>query len=85
MGIDVNDIHLEILEEIKKLAVEQATLKATIEAHLVQCDKIEEDIKDLQKDTIKLNKHDFIIKGMLWVYGAIISTLLYKFIPGRFS
>lgn len=81
----MNDIQLEILEEIRKIAVDQAALRATVESHLDRNEKNERDIEALQKDTIKLNKHDFIIKGMLWIYGAIISTLLYKFLPSRFS
>ena len=79
----MKDIQLEILEEIKKLAVDHATIKANLESHLKSQERHEEAIEALQNDTKKLAKHDFILKSMLGVYGVIISGFIGKYISGH--
>ncbi len=81
----MNDIQHEILKEIKGLAVQQATLSAKLDSHLENQERLEDEVDKLKIETKIVAKHDLIIKAALWVYGIIISALIYNFFSGKSS
>lgn len=82
--MQITDLQKEILDEIKKIAVDQSTLKANIESYMKQTDKHEVQLQKIEEKLTEVNKHGVIIKGMLWVYGLIVSLLIGKYITNRF-
>jgi len=82
---DVDEIQQEILREIKHLSIDQATIKAKLDSYLTNQDRLETSLKDVKKEVNKVSRHEYIIKGMLWVYGVLFSFVLYKFFPSRFD
>lgn len=79
----MDDILVEILTEIKNLSVQHAETKTLLEAHIA-CDKDQDkQIEEIQSNVKDVKTHGTIIKGMLWVYGIIVSLLISKEI-GKF-
>ena len=81
--MEVNDVLLEILSEVKKLSSEQATTNAKLENCVKTTDRQEVDIKQLQNTGVEVQKHSTIIKGMLWVYGLVIAGVIGKYITTK--
>lgn len=74
----MNDLQHEILAEIKDLAVAQATLSTKLDSYLECQTKLEVDVIALKEGIKDVSKHDFILKGTLWLYGIILSAFIYK-------
>jgi hypothetical protein len=71
----------EILEAIRELSVNQGVLKEKVEAHLKKTEKLEASIDKIEDEFKMVHKHDYIIKGSLWLYGFIFTFLAYKLFP----
>ena len=82
--MEVNEVLLEILSEVKKLSSEQATTNAKLEACIKMTDRQESDIRILQANDSEVHKHGVILKGMLWMYGLIIAGIVGKIIGSKF-
>ena len=80
----MDDLQLEILSQVKDLAVSQATLAAKLDSYLEYQTKLEEKLNVVVHDNKKISKHDFIIKGILWMYGLLVSAYVYAFFSNRF-
>lgn len=74
----MNDVQMEILESIKKLAVEQATIKGHLESYLKQSDRQEKSIDEMQKKLAHVNGYVNIFKGVIWFFGVVLSGILIK-------
>ena len=82
--MEVNEVLLEILDEVKKLAVEQASVNARLEACVLMTNRQDADIKVLQVNDSEVHKHGVILKGMLWMYGLIVAGLVGKLLSSKF-
>lgn len=81
--MEVNEVLLDILNEVRKISSEQSSTNAKLEACVKMTDRQEEDIKALQITDNEVHKHGVILKGMLWVYGIIFSGVLVKYIASK--
>lgn len=81
--MEINEVLLEILSEVKKLTSEQSTTNAKLEACIKMTDRQDIEIRTLQANNTEVHRHGVIIKGMLWMYGIIISGLIVKFFSSK--
>ena len=83
--MEVNEVLLEILDQVKRVANEQSAFNARLESVSKITDRQEVDIKELQVVSQDVHRHGVILKGFLWVYGLIISGVLVKLISSKFT
>lgn len=81
----MDEILYEILEEVKGLAVKHAEIKGLLDAHIQKDIKQDAEIADLKDSVKSVREHGIIIKGMLWVYGIIVSLIVSREISKYFS
>lgn len=72
----MDGILMEILNEVKSLAVKHAEIDAKLDSALLINGKQEEEIKVIQSSIKAVHEHSVIIKAMLWVYGIIVSFIV---------
>jgi N-glycosylase/DNA lyase len=65
----------EIMEALREISIEQATIRERVETQLKISSKTSE---DLDKTSEKVEKHDTFMKASLWVYGIIVSGFSVK-------
>ncbi len=71
-----NEYFKEIMEALKDISVEQATIRERVETQLKISSKTSEDLEETSK---KVEKHDVFMKVSLWVYGIVVSGFGLKF------
>lgn len=79
----MDEILMEILSEVKSLAIKHAEIGSKLDAALMIDDRQEKDIQLLKESVKSVHEHGVIIKAMLWVYGIVVSLIVSREI-GRY-
>lgn len=67
----------EIMEALREISIEQATIKERVEIQLKISSKTSEDLERVSKKT---ETHDVFMRMSLWVYGIVVSGFGLKYI-----
>jgi len=81
-GRRMSDQFKEIMQALKELSVDQASLKERVESHLYQTNELKGKVNQIEQTVKVVPKHDIFIKASIWVYGVIITVVSANWFKG---